>query len=280
MLGLRVEASGRAPVVMALDQDHWGVTAEAAWRKYLPRERARTVLRATGVDDRDDLLTWFAIGNARPGAWLDVTVVDTPVADVPRRKPRRKRNWRALLRARVKDQLRDIAELAAQLRALRAGKQRPQHVPSGQTSSVGFGVTVNGRSLGRLGIGELGSLSVAVSAGRGPGGEYAFTNVHGGDRIGRDRHWRRWGWQRLDLRVGDRVRIAVVAPLELDVGEIYKYEPWPPAIADQVRWHLNDLRRSVTPRGQRARLARMLAFDRERPPPRRYGRGGAQTSSK
>lgn len=280
MLGLRVEASGRAPVVMALDQDDWGLTVEARWRKASPREQARTVLNAFGVDDRADLLTWFEIDDARPGAWLDVTVVDTPVADAPRRKPRRKRNWRALLRERVKNELREIAELSAQLRALRAGERRPRYRPSGRTSSVGFAVTVNGRLLGRVGIGELGSFSVGVSVGRGPNGDYAFTNVHGGDKIGRDRHWRGWGWRLLNLQVGDRVHIAVVEPLGLDLGKIYQHDLWPPAKADKVRWHLQDLRRSVTPRGQRARLERRLAFDRARLPPRRYGRGGAQISSK
>ena len=273
MLGLRTQVSGRAPVMMALNQEHYVVTAGASWRREANTKSAGLTLHGTGIDDREDHLEWFVVADAIRGSWIEITVVDIAIADSPRRKPRRRVDWPAHFRAeRMKDRRR-IAELFARLKQTKHGRawvSRPE-LASPRDPAVGFLVTLNGRPVGRVGVGDPGALSVDIVLRQRPGGAIARLNVHGGENLGGAWRWRSWEWEGRQLQVSDQLRIEVVEPDQLDLGRIREVKSYEPQTEEQIRDALKILRRSVRTRHS-AKAARMKALDEDRPAPRRYPR--------
>jgi len=273
MLGLRVRVRGHPTLTLALLQDSYLVSAGASWRRHGRSRTAQLHFQGTGIDDRDDHLKWLWVPDPPPASWIDVSVVEASTPTVPRRHRRRKINWRQFFsRIRERD-LRRIAELETRLRKLKSGTPYPVPIWSSRPPAVGFRVTLNGRQLGRIGVADPGSLSVAVYARQRNERQSVYLSVHGGDQLGHQTwRWCEWAWGERRLSIGDRVRIAFIPPVRLDtngVGELDTREAVRPTdISKELRelrmWLKSDLYRKET--------AAMLEAERTRFPARRYSR--------
>ena len=205
--------------------------------------------------------------------WMDIEVVDAPVADAPRRQPRRRMKWKEFFRKMRARELKRARKLEARLRQARSGF----YVQPGWTSkppALGFRVTLNGRELGRIGVGDPGSLSIDVAVMQRPDKHTAYLMIDGGDRVGQH-SWRSRTWPRetRGLKVGDRVRIEVVAPVRLSSGRLQKLETMEPTNVAGIARELKELRKRSKSGYYRKLPHDMLRADRDRPPARRYPRG-------
>jgi hypothetical protein len=174
----------------------------------------RVTFSAFGTDDRHDMVEWFRNADRRIGSWVDIEVVDEPEPALPRRGPKRKRmDWNkffARMRTRV---IRRVAKLEARLRRLRAGSQ--YHAPCWTMAEPtrAFRVLRNGRKLAEVSVNRPGTIHVSVHASQSRGRQAAFLRIHGGDRLGPYTYrWYAWPANETPLKLGDRVRIAVVHP--------------------------------------------------------------------
>lgn len=223
-----------------------------------------------GIDDRNDHLDWLIAPAADRRSWIDITVVDTNTADSPQRRRRRKTDWRAHFAAVRKRDRRRTAELSVRLRQVRSGiETAPRMLPVGRPT-LAFLVTLNGRRLGRVGVGDPGTLSVTVFARRHLGRENVRLVVHAGESLGRSSwRWLHWKWNYRRLKVGDRVRIQIVAPRRLDIPHGREVKNYEPTRAGEIRAALRRLGNYRY--GWEA--AQMLKYERRRPSPRRYPTG-------
>ena len=165
MFGLRVRMPGRAPVTMALDQSDYHVGAEATWRRTRHRRLARKPrlsFSGTGLDDQSDLLRWFSFEPSASGAWMEITVVETAIADPPRRQPRLKVDWDAAHQRRLKADCREIASLTRVLR--RPDLRRPPAPvpPPPLWAEYGFVVSLDDQVIGSAGVAGHGEVSVQL----------------------------------------------------------------------------------------------------------------------
>jgi hypothetical protein len=257
---------------MALDQERYVVSVDASWKRSGFRKKARMAFSGSGVDDRHDFLRWFNADDVRVGSSIEVTVVDTRIAHPPTRAPR-------VTVERVKRRLAGavpdsptIAVMKARLRALRAGTASPVVLLPNRPSTVGFRVTLNGRHLVRVGVGDPGTLTVSIYVRLAPDGRGASLHIHGGDRVSDGYRWRTWTDNDVGLNVGDRVRITFVAPKRLDRGQIRAIDDSLPTTVAEIQSFLRHLRHSATAQARRASLARYIRYERDRPAPRAYPR--------
>jgi hypothetical protein len=273
MLGLRARVSGRPPVTMALGQQRYLITSGWSWTRSRRSKLAKGLFHGTGIDDREDHLQWFAHRDPQRGSSIAIEVVDVAVADWPRRSPRRNTDWQEYFREhRVKDR-HSIEQLAARLREVRQMSPRPADSDSVQRPSVGVSVSLDGHPLGKIGVGDPGSLSVTVYLRHRPDGDMVHLHVHGGENVGRDRwRWRKWRWEERKLAHGARVRIDIVGPTDVDPGEIREIVSYKPTTAEELREALRELRKKVKLDRYRKEAIEMMARDRARPTPRHYPR--------
>jgi hypothetical protein len=274
MLGLRVHVRGRPPLTLALPQDHYLVTAGASWDRRSPRKQAASCFHGTGMDDRADHLKWFWVKNPPRRLWMDVVVVDEAVAAAPRRHPRRAIDWKDFFRKlRAKD-LKRTRELEARMRQARSGTFYREPVWAAHPPALGFRVTLNRRELGRFAVSDPGALSINVYVKHRSDAHDAYLVIHGGDHVGPNSwRWRKWPRDTRRLRVGDRVRIEVVAPIRLSSSRVGRLDTTEVTDIAGITRELKELHKRLQSDSYRKEVANMLRYERERPPPRRYSRG-------
>ena len=273
MLGLRVLVRGRYPLTLALPQEDYVIQAGASWRRSGQRTRAESYFHGTGIDDRADYLKWLWIRNPARRLWMDIAVVDALVAAAPRRQPRRAIHWKEFFeKLRAKDLKRGM-ELDVRLREARSGiyYREPRWVA--HPPALGFRVTLNRRELGRFGVSDPGSLSIDVVLRHRFNKQSAHLSVHGGDRVGQSSwRWRTWPCDGRRLKVGDRLRIEVVAPVRLSGGRVQGIETTEVTDVANITRELKELHKRLKSGYYRRETADMLRAERERLPARRYPR--------
>jgi hypothetical protein len=273
MLGLRARVSGGRAFTMALDQEHYLVSADASWRWRRGARAASVQFNGAGNDDREDSLRWFEVGPRSRRAAMDVEVVETGRADSPRRNPRPKVDYEALALKRRPEQERELASLSAQLEE---GRLLPTPAaPPTPRPDVGFRITVDGQTLGTIGMGGHGSLTVTVYVGRQPGERIGpVLAVHGGEHLGEDTfRWREWFGRPTPLGVGQHVRIELVDPRTADLGRVREFVTYRPKTLEEVRARLAELKGEMRPEWWAKKAARQAKYQRSRPPARSYPRG-------
>jgi hypothetical protein len=85
--------------------------------------------------------------------------------------------------------------------------------------------------------------------------------------------WRKWPRDTRRLRVGDRVRIEVVAPIRLSSSRVGRLDTTEVTDIAGITRELKELHKRLQSDSYRKEVANMLRYERERPPPRRYSRG-------
>jgi hypothetical protein len=244
MYGLRVQVSGRPPVTMALNLESYQVSASAfaRWRRQGTKPTFEFV--GSGTDDRTDFLKWFSFEPSGTGAWMEITPVETTTADPPRRS----RRWMASRLRLQRSQARARRQIAEITRRLRRPEWQPTLLPippPPARADFGFVVTLDHRVIGSAGIGGRGSLSIDVFLKRRRRRLLLTLHVHSGEYFGPVTHrWRRWPWADWrDIDVGQRVRIEVGRPGQLDLGEVREVRRYLPTTRQEARVQLADLRR-------------------------------------
>jgi hypothetical protein len=272
MIGLSVRVSGRPPVTMALSQGKGLVSAGGSWWKKR-NSRSTTLFHGTGVDDRDDALEWFTIKQPARGTAIEIEVVETRTADWPRRRPRRAVDWRAHFRRQLARDRHTIGRLSARLRRGRVESSSVPESQSRRSPMLGFLVSLDSHRLGRVGVASPGSLDVTVYLKYTPNKVSVRLHAQGRENLGHDT-WRsrRWNWSGQDLRVGQRIRIEVVEPIDLDLGETGEIDTRSPTSPDEIRNTLSALRTAIRTNQYKRRASDMVAWDRSRPAPRSYRR--------
>lgn len=274
MLGLRVHVRGCSPLTLALPQKRYVVSAGAFWRRGRPRDHAESYFHGTGIDDRMDHLKWLWIQDPARKLWMDIEVVDASVAAAPRRQPRRAINWKRFfteLRARDRKRMR---MLEARLRRALSGILYRESEWTSQPPALGYRVALNGRALGRVGVQDPGTVSVTVVVKQHRGRQSAYLSIHGGDRVGQSSwRWRTWPFDNRGLKVGDRVRIEVVAPVRLSCGRVQKLETTEVADPADIAREVKELRKRVESTYYRKEADDVIQTERTRPPTRHYPRG-------
>jgi hypothetical protein len=269
MYGLRVQVSGRPPVTMALNLKSYQVSAcaFARWRRRGKKPTFEFV--GSGMDDRTDFLKWFSV---EPSAgWMEITPVEITTADPPRRHVRRIASRLRLQRSLVRTR-RAIADITRRL-------QRPEWQPTlspiprpPQRADFGFVVTLDDRVIGSAGIGGRGGLSIDVFLKRSGRRLALRLHVHGGEYFGPLTYrWRRWAWgEEREIDVGQRVRIKIGRPGQLDLGEVREVRRYLPTTRREARERLADLRRELENHARSQRETKK--YQQSRPPPRAYPR--------
>jgi hypothetical protein len=221
---------------MALNLESYQTTASvtARWRR---RGRKPTFeFVGSGMDDRTDFLRWFSVEPSGVGAWMEITPVETTTADPPRRHARRiisrLRLQRSLARTR-----REIADLTRRLKRPDWKPTVSPVPPAPERADFGLIVKLDDSVIGSAGIGGRGVLSVDVILKRSPGRLLLMLHVHGGESLGDVSYrWRRWAWgDRREIEVGQRIRIEVVPPEQLDLGDIREVQRYLPTTRKEVR---------------------------------------------
>jgi hypothetical protein len=261
---------------MALNLESYQASACASARWRRKGKKPTFDFIGSGMDDRTDFLRWFTVESLGVGAWMEITPVETTTADPPRRAPRRivsrLRLQRSLARTR-----REIAHLTRRL-------ERPEWRPTvsplpppPERADFGLVVKLDDRVIGSAGIGGHGVLSIDVILKRRPGRLLLMLHAHGGEDLGDVTYrWRRWAWgEQREVDIGQRIRIEVVPPEQLDLGAVREVRRYLPTTRKEVRARLADLRRELKTRARARRESK--EYDRTRPPSRTYPRAPIRT---
>jgi len=274
VVGLRARCSSHPAITMALDQERYVVSAGAFWKAKRNSKRPTILFHGTGIDDKDDAVVWFSQTQPSSGSWIEIEIVETDSGDWPRRTPRRKVDWRAIFRRK---QARDRRTLEAL--SMRIQRLGPQPVSAREWDrslrppSCGFLLTLDDQALGRIGVGNPGSMHVDVFLKRSAKGVSIRLQADGSETLGSDaRRWRHWSWVERPLRIGQRLRIDVVEPTDLDLGDVRRVVSFVPRGESEIRSAIKGLRAAIRSNLYSKQARQMITLNRNRPEPRHYPR--------
>jgi hypothetical protein len=270
MYGLRVQIPGRPPVTMALNQAKYHVSADAIFRRRLwprPSRKPRLELTGRGMDDREDFLHWFTVEPPARQSWMEISIVETTVADPPRR--RRLRSSHSRWKERYQ---RDLVKLSRRLRTMKSPPPPPTIPPPPSRAEYGLVVSIDGRVIGSAGVAGHGTVSITVLLKRRARRLLLVLNAHGGEHLGIETwRWRCWPWaDHRELDVGQRIRIEMGPPDRLDLGEIREVRSYLARTKQEIRERLASVRRAL--RNADAQFREAAIREEKRPPPRSYPR--------
>ena len=271
MFGLEVTLPGQQPIIAALDQGRYVVSAGACWRRRAPTKQPELYFQASGRDDGEDHVVWLDEQQPAMGSWLDIGVVDADVATVPRAKPRSKRDWqRFFAQLRARDQ-KQIALLEARLKRLAAGRVTAPREWALRPPQVAFRVTLNAKVLCTAAVADPGSLTITIHARLIDSKRSALLSILGGDQKGPET-WQWYDWKVKErLSLGDRLRISVLEPGRTSPREASR--PELPPTRETMTMKLDELRSHAANAGYYEAEARIVSdYQRKRPPQRRYPR--------
>ncbi len=271
MFGLEVTLRGEPSLLLALDQKSYMVSAGASWRRKQPGGKAELSFQASGIDDQDDALLWLKPTLPAPRSWLDIAVIDTAVAARPRVTPRKNIDWdRHFSDLRAHDQ-KQIVRLEALLKRLESGRAPRPREWAVSAPQVAFRVLLNGKEVCKAAVGDPGLLTVTVYARCRDAKNSAQLRIHGADQTGPE-SFQGYEWKAKNrLSIGDRVRIALVAPKRLSKPEPTR--PELPPTRETLQRKLDELREQTANANYYTENARVTRdYQEQRPPPRRYSR--------
>lgn len=270
MFGLKVRVQGQPPMLLALPQEQCLVSAGAHVGGRRGARRAPS-LSGTGIDDREDHLSWFSMDPAPLGSALDITVIDTTTGTAPRRKPRRAIDWQHFFAEMAARERKREVVLAQRLKHLLAGGTYTEPSWRCEPAQAGVRVSLNGKVLLRVAVRQPGSLSATVFAKLRDGRKSAALHVQGGTQLA-PMTWHRYDWPQATtrLKLGDRVNIQIIPPHRLDRNEL-KEVTHDATTLGAVSTELAKIQRRLSSDYYARELAQMLALP-PAPPPRCYPR--------
>ena len=272
MFGLKVTLRGSEPIVLALPQDRYVVSAGARLGHRRHERAPGWQFQASGIDENDDDLRWFSAKCPRRQSALNISVVDSANATLPRRIPGRHVDWHDVFAQQIQHDRARLVLLEERLRHVLAGTHVAAPPWVGKPATVAIRVSLNDRLLGRITVEQPGVLSATVYAKRKGSRRSAALSIQGGAQTG-PQSWRWYDWTHLSrpLEVGDRVRLEFIDPQTSTPNTVRTIEndvSTRQAVAAEIANIRTRLRSDYYARQE----ASMREYSQARPKPHRYPR--------